>query len=348
MSVAPVPERNAAVPARASTLNAAALAWLQKGKAAADIAVLMGPLLIVELALTGSASLADVSPHPFWIPVLLISVQHGSRGGLAAALVATVLAVLWVHPERSSLEDFYAYSLRLFVEPVLWIAAALILGQVRDRHVAEKVALDDRARELAADRNMIGEHCLALRRRIADLERQISLVEAGSIEEALGHLTALNEAAPEQALAKLAEAAPALLGPCVLTLHRLVGTEVTTETIACAGLEVTLKARRPRHARALLRAMRYEPRVLSFLVPSEAEVLKGALVAVPLRSAAGREPFGVLCCEALDTTRPELADRLAMAGTAMEALAMALGRTLRPERPRHGEQRPRYLNAKAA
>lgn len=346
MSVAPIPDRNAAAPAGPPTLKALASAFLRKGKVAGDIAVLMVPLLVVELALTGPASLADVSPHPFWIPVLLVSVQHGSRGGLLAAIVAAAFAVLWVHPERSSLEDFYAYTSRLFVEPVLWIAAALILGQMRDRHIAENATLDDRAAELQADRNMIGEHCLALRRRIAELERQASLADVGSAEEALERLKALNEARPEQALSRLAAAASALLGPCVLSLYRVVDFEVTAETISC-GLEAKRPERRPRHIRALVRAMHYEPRVLSFLVPGEAEVLKGALVAVPLRVDGSREPAGVLCCEALDTTQPELESRLAIAGTAMETLAMALTRALRPERPRYGK-RPRYLNANAA
>ncbi len=35
-------------------------------------------LLVVEWVTPGRATLASVSPHPFWIPVILMSVQKGA------------------------------------------------------------------------------------------------------------------------------------------------------------------------------------------------------------------------------------------------------------------------------
>ena len=41
-------------------------------------------LMIVEWVIPGPASLAQITPHPFWLPVVLLSVQYGSGTGLGS------------------------------------------------------------------------------------------------------------------------------------------------------------------------------------------------------------------------------------------------------------------------
>lgn len=299
-----------------------------KRKAASDIALFFGLLLLLDLALPGSANLASVSPNPFWIPVLLVSVQHGSRAGLTAAIIAAALTILWVHPERDTLEDFYTYTTRLFVGPVLWIAAALILGQVRDRHVAEKAALESRAEDLVADRRLIGEHCIGLGQRIGVLERHISTLDEGSVGEALRRLADLRNAPAEHVTSRLEAAGTALLGPSMLSLHRWDGTEIRTEFITCGGLQAEPPRRSPGYRRALFNTMTDDPRVLFFSEPDDAHLLDGALVAVPLLDGDRETSDGVLVCEVLDP-RSKFSERLAVIDLAMEALAGALTSALR-------------------
>ena len=52
-----------------------------------ELFVLYSLLLVLAFVLPGPNELTAINPHPFWIPVLLLSVQYGPLGGFAAALV---------------------------------------------------------------------------------------------------------------------------------------------------------------------------------------------------------------------------------------------------------------------
>lgn len=302
-------------------------------KVASDIAVGLGLLLLIELALPEHATLAAVTPHPFWVLVLLVTVQHGSRAGLAAAIVLTLAVLVWVHPEREALEDFYAYTSRIFLDPVLWIAAALILGQLRDRQTAANAALAFDVQSLKDDRYLLGKHCVALRRRVGNLERHISLADTKGADEALRRLASLREAPSELVLARLADAAQVLLGPCIMSVHQRIGARVLTETISCAGLRVEVPPRGSAHARVLISALEKARRPVSSLTPRGAALLNGGVIAVslPLRGAGNRAC--VLCCEVLDESTATLGERSALVEAAMATLAAALAQALHRAHP---------------
>src|SRR3954470_3928529 len=82
-------------------------------------------LLCIEWMIPGPASLARLSPHPFWIPVILISSQYGSASGLSITGCAGALSLFARWPEKPAQEDFYRYSMRIWREPILWIFGSL-------------------------------------------------------------------------------------------------------------------------------------------------------------------------------------------------------------------------------
>ena len=65
-----------------------------------EMALLYALLLLVEFVLPGHARLAAMNPHPFWIPVLLLSTQYGVGAGLSAAVVAILLGGVIGCPPR--------------------------------------------------------------------------------------------------------------------------------------------------------------------------------------------------------------------------------------------------------
>jgi polysaccharide biosynthesis protein PelD len=96
----------------------------------------------------------EFSPHPFWIIVLLASVHYGTNEGLAAAALCAVVLLAGNMPEQGFDEDRSAWLLRVTADPVLWILASLVLGEIRSahqrRHDSVRRDLAQARRELAA------------------------------------------------------------------------------------------------------------------------------------------------------------------------------------------------------
>ncbi|MDE3056036.1 MAG: GAF domain-containing protein [Verrucomicrobiota bacterium] len=90
--------------------------------------------------------------HPYWIAVILISAQYGTNEGLLAALISTLLYLLGPQsPHNYLLSSFDSFFL-LAKLPILWFVSAIVLGELRRKHIydfeaVKKVALEAEARE---------------------------------------------------------------------------------------------------------------------------------------------------------------------------------------------------------
>jgi hypothetical protein len=99
-------------------------------------------LYLISYFLGTSANFYQVSPHPFWILIILISTQYGSNEGLLAALISTLaLLLLGPIPPQNILQDKFEHFLLLAKLPILWFATAIILGELRLRQIHENEAL---------------------------------------------------------------------------------------------------------------------------------------------------------------------------------------------------------------
>lgn len=113
-------------------------------------------------------------PHPYWVPVLLMSCQYGVMAGLFATLAATAAFCLDGLPDRSAAQDFYAYAAVVAGQPCAWFGAALVLGGLRTLHIHQQSQIREefghtrRSAEDLADglERAVGE--------IARLERRIA------------------------------------------------------------------------------------------------------------------------------------------------------------------------------
>ena len=137
-----------------------------------EIAVLFG--LIIGLGWLTGQDLADFRPHPFWVPVLLLSLQYGTVSGLLAAGIATAFTAFGQLPEQVVGETYFVYFLRIWIEPILWISAAVLLGQFRMRQIANKMELVRQVEELAAQRASLADYSVKLRHRCETLERRLA------------------------------------------------------------------------------------------------------------------------------------------------------------------------------
>jgi polysaccharide biosynthesis protein PelD len=100
--------------------------------------VMLGIALAVDQAFFKGDRFWTVQPHPFWVPVLLVAVQHGTNAGLLAAGAATAALLIGNLPPQGIDQDYYAYLFEITWQPLLWMAAALILGELRTRQVRDR------------------------------------------------------------------------------------------------------------------------------------------------------------------------------------------------------------------
>jgi hypothetical protein len=113
-------------------------------------------------------------PNPLWLPVIVLSLQHGMATGLTAALAAAGLQLAEGLPPQLMAEDMYSYIGRIAAEPIGWTCVALLIGHVRSRQAAERAELEAELAERTRDAGAVAALCIDLRSRLETLERHIA------------------------------------------------------------------------------------------------------------------------------------------------------------------------------
>jgi hypothetical protein len=251
-------------------------------------------LMIIEWIIPGPASLAQITPHPFWVPVILLSVQYGSRSGLIVAAAASGLSWLAGWLPQTSQEDFYTYSLRVWREPVLWTGAALFIGGLRNRQIDERLALEERLHVTERQRDTIAAFCSDLQEDLIVHERRAATAPAGTIEAGLISLQHLREACePAHTLPLLQAAVTAWLGDACWRIYPQKGSELGPIQPGQAAPDIM-------RAAVLVRTAM----VLSIFDEADAELLDGVGVfACPIRLIGGGAIYGLFVVETVPVQR---------------------------------------------
>ena len=99
-------------------------------------------LLVGADAIFGSGTrFTNVYPHPFWIIVLLISVQYGTIDGIVCVFVTTLFLYMNNLPSQNIQETLFEYQFRISLRPFLWFTTTCVLGEMRMRLHHEKESL---------------------------------------------------------------------------------------------------------------------------------------------------------------------------------------------------------------
>jgi hypothetical protein len=149
-------------------------------------------LVLAEYAIEGFPQLTRMNPHPYWIAVLLLSLQYGTVSGLVAASIAIAGTVLIGLPEPDIEERYFNYLVRVWTQPVLWLLVALLLGSFRARQIDQREALLQQVRNLRDRGTTLLDHVNNLQARCTKLERHIATrprSDSGQLLTALGRLS---------------------------------------------------------------------------------------------------------------------------------------------------------------
>ncbi|MCB1738387.1 MAG: GAF domain-containing protein [Gammaproteobacteria bacterium] len=111
--------------------------------------ILIGLTLLDEFVFAGDRFI-NVFPHPYWIVVVLASVQYGAGAGIVATAFSSLLLLVGNLPEMRIDEDLHQWFWEMSRRPLLWLTTAVVVGELSARHIRERKAM---AVELAEARN---------------------------------------------------------------------------------------------------------------------------------------------------------------------------------------------------
>ena len=159
-----------------------------------EIAVLLVIPALLEWLWPPFPNLTTFQPHPYWVAILILSLQYGTVSGLLTAAVAIVATVVIGLPEPDIGENHFAYLVRVWTQPVLWISAALLLGHFRVRQIEQRSELTRIVQELQQRTGALTSHANGLKARCDALERRLVVRPQSDATALLNSLSSLTSA----------------------------------------------------------------------------------------------------------------------------------------------------------
>lgn len=265
-----------------------------------EIVLLIFVPAALDYFVPGFPTLADLQPHPFWLPVLLVSLQYGTVSGLLAAGCSIAVNAFLGWPEQEVGENHFTYLLRVWTQPMLWVATALVLGQFRMRQIERKQELVRQLNEMQSQRKSIAEYATNLRARCERLERELVGRRVPGKSDILALLGSLPQASGAGARETLGQCLTAAFGACQASVF--IRERQTLSLLEQHGWPVKPRWKSSLGAAdPLYVAMTDAARPVSVLVPGDEAVLAGeGIAAAPVVSRLDGRTIGIVKIEAIE------------------------------------------------
>jgi polysaccharide biosynthesis protein PelD len=115
--------------------------------AVVEIVLFLAATVVIDHVFFDRTRFWAIEPHPFWVLVALVSVQYGTNEGVFAAVCCSVVLLSGKLPPQSIDRDFYAHVLMIGARPLLWLATAIVIGELRNRHARREAETEIKLRE---------------------------------------------------------------------------------------------------------------------------------------------------------------------------------------------------------
>jgi hypothetical protein len=151
-------------------------------------------------------------PHPFWIIVALVAAQYGTAEGLFAVAASTLALLFGNMPEQAFEQDTYSYLYDIAINPVMWVVAAVALGELRVRHIRERQRLREELRLAREREEKIAESYEWVR----ELKQKLELRIAGQFRSSVDTYRAaksMEKLDPQDVLHGVSELVKAVMNP---------------------------------------------------------------------------------------------------------------------------------------
>ena len=277
-------------------------------------------MIVIEILFFGPGTYATLDLHPFWIVVLLVTVQHGLYSGVVTAVLAAMMLDWPARPPGLDIADYYLELARL---PVQWIAVSMLLGVYRQSQIRLEA---ERVREIAhlkAVNECITDEVARLDDELWQFEIAAAVSPGAGVKPvntvsaepaALVKLAALRTARPSELGQRFAASAAAFLGDTPVRLFRCTKNGRFTDispghSLPSFGHEIQPEHPAVRNALAVEKidshALRAGGVVVLGLCPAPAAALCGLIVAeyagkrIPSAQAEGLRLLAAAATEAL-------------------------------------------------
>jgi hypothetical protein len=299
--------------------------WSRALRLGSEFALLFGIAVLAKQLL--AAAIPGSYPNPLWLPVIVLSLQHGLAVGLAAAFVAAGLQYWDGLPPALMTEDMYAYIGRITAEPLGWTCVALLIGHIRGRQIIQTAELEEQLAESRQRSAAVADLCTELRARVQILERQIAANAQASNIDVAEAVSALQRATSDNLAEQLTR----------FVLLMTSAAEFAVYLLRDGALEVAFEPG-DEHRRIddgvaagtpLFAAIANEQRILSAARPADAALLghRGVMAGPLLDGHAPARVIGMLAIggASLDDYPDDIERRFSVAASELSRLAGRIG-----------------------
>ncbi len=293
-----------------------------------EFAVLFAVALLLKQFLVSGSGIPTPYPNPLWLPVIVLSLEHGLAAGLASALIATALQFSGGLPATQLPEDMYSYIGRIAAEPVAWTCVSLLIGHIRSQQIAEITRLQADLAERNSQCVQVADLCADLRDRTEVLERHIAANALTSNVDVAEAMRELNDSTWENFAERLTRFVVLMTGTSEFSVYLLrdnvlkVVFQPNDERTATGDVTVTPDD-------PLFTAVMIERRTLMADLPADRDLLRDrGFLAGPLMDAHARNrAIGMLAIagSASDDAPPDIERRFAFT---LAEISRVLGRII--------------------
>ena len=255
--------------------------------------------LAIDLFLGNGNRFNNAYPHPFWLIVLLITIQYGTSEGLVCSVLASIFLLVGNIPEQQLHQTIYDYLLYIAYRPLLWCGSAILFGQLSSRHIFQKEKLREAIIESREHEALITESYNKLKAVKEMLEVQIaSQLKGVSVTyEAIKSLEIMDQSL---ILSGLVDVVRKILKPHKFSIYSFGANGF--EAISCSGWQSDESfATRFAPDSVLYQNIIKERQLICVVNAEHAKILnKEGVLAAPLINPFTNEIFGMLKIEEIE------------------------------------------------
>ncbi|MGE3624059.1 MAG: hypothetical protein AB7H77_09360, partial [Bdellovibrionales bacterium] len=257
--------------------------------------------VLIDLMFGDGVRFINMQLHPFWIIVLVVTVQYGPVEALISAILASAFLLVGNMPEQSMSETMYEYILRATLTPFLWVVTALVLGSIRARQREEKKNLLNQLWKSEQAAAAIVENYKAAKQSKERLELRLA-EERCSVLTVYEVARTLETLDPNEAMAGVEKLVRVALNPKKFSLYRWKNNALALDTAYDWSKDDNYEHRFTAGSMLTRRVLR-DNQVLSIVREDDEKILAGqGMLAGPIVDESTGAIFGMLKIEEIGFT----------------------------------------------
>lgn len=253
-------------------------------------------LFLFGLALLSGTALNyfSICPHPFWIIVVLIASQYGTLEALFAATISSLILFLGQSPERDVFQESFEYFFQIAKTPILWFISAVILGELRMRHIRERNHLREVAIKAEENQAEVAKAYIGLKTIKEALEIQVA-TESKTALAVIASFKEIEKLNKEGLIKGTLDLVKALVNPAKCSIYFVVGNAL--EFSASYGWHLNESYTKQFHSDHPLFKAIIHSKILVFIHNHHNFLGKDGLAAVPIIDQSKGIVFGMIKIE---------------------------------------------------